>query len=92
MVAPSLGAQPPPVPTVEVPVDNELSCLLQPFFSLVTERGARSTSHPSPNNVVSRSSVDACKKSAHLPYGAYSVDFSSKLPRTPLLGTSVNKG
>src|SRR5918994_302749 len=65
------GAQPPPVPTVEVLVDNELGRLLQPLFSLVMERGEVKTSHPSPYNAVPRSSIDVCERSAHLPYGAY---------------------
>jgi len=46
------GAQPPPVPTVEVLIDNELGRLLQPLSSLVMERGEAKTSHPSPNNAV----------------------------------------
>jgi hypothetical protein len=69
------GAQPPPVATVEVLVDDELGrLLLQPFLSSVIGRG-EGAQDPTPYPV-----YDATRTGqrthrevrGHLPYGAYS--------------------
>jgi hypothetical protein len=67
-----VGAQPPPVSTVEVLVEDELGRLLQRFFSSVMGRreGARPHTPLSDITLHGGQRTHLCVK-VHVPYGAY---------------------